>query len=246
MADITSANCFVATHPLISHKMTLLRDKTTPSHEFRRLLREITFYLGYEATRNIQTNKVMIETPLNVPFEGEKLGQSVAVIPILRAGLSMADGMLDLMPTAHVHHIGMYRSKVSHMPVQYFNKLPRDVVCDTAFICDPCIATSNTLHAVVSIIKKWGAKRIVVVAAVGARAGVMRLLNDHPDIEIHLGAVDESLSESGMIVPGIGDAGDRQFGTPHEEPHEIIPPVLEGEEAKLTGKRPRGPSMSNS
>lgn len=141
----------------------------------------------------------------------------------------MADGMLDLLPNAAVHHIGMFRSKISHMPVQYYNRLPHDRACDVAYVVDPCVATSNTLHAVVSILKKWGAKKIVVIAAVGCKAGITKLSSDHPDIEIFIGDLDDELTEEGMIMPGIGDAGDRQFGTPHEEEPNILPPAEEAE-----------------
>jgi uracil phosphoribosyltransferase len=141
----------------------------------------------------------------------------------------MCEGMLDLIPTATVHHIGMYRSKLSKLPVQYYNRLPRDQPCDIAYVVDPCIATSNTIHAVVSILKRWGAKKVIVISAIGARAGITRLLNDHPDIEIHVGAVDETLSENGIIIPGIGDAGDRQFGTPLEDSPGVLEPVLDDE-----------------
>jgi uracil phosphoribosyltransferase len=221
----------VATHPLIAHKLTLLRDKDTKPFEFRRLLREITFYLGFEATRNIGTSTHNVTTPMGAEFAGKKIADDVAIIPILRAGLTMADGMLDLIPTAAVHHIGMFRSKISHMPVQYYNRLPHDKACDIAYVVDPCVATSNTLHAVVSILKKWGAKRIVVIAAVGCRAGITKLSSDHPDIEIFIGDLDDELSEAGMIVPGIGDAGDRQFGTPHEDDADILP--VGGDTAEL-------------
>jgi uracil phosphoribosyltransferase len=171
---------------------------------------------------------------LNVEFEGGRIAEKVAVIPILRAGLTMADGFLDLLPHAAVHHIGMFRSKISHLPVQYYNRLPRDEASDVAYVVDPCVATSNTLHAVVSILKKWGAKKIVVIAAVACRTGVTRLSNDHPDIDIFVGALDEELNEAGMIVPGIGDAGDRQFGTPFEEEPEVLPP---GDGSELAGTK---------
>ena len=128
----------------------------------------------------------------------------------------MADGMLELIPTASVHHIGMYRAKESLLPVQYYNRLPKDYACDIAYIVDPCIATSNTLNAICSIVKKWGAKRIVVIAAVASRDGVARISEKHPDVEIHVAAVDDVLSADGMIIPGIGDSGDRAFGTPVE------------------------------
>lgn len=153
---------------------------------------EITFYLGYEATRHLKTIPHPVETPMGVRHEGVDLqhgGQ--CIIPILRAGLAMGDGMMELLPDAAVHHIGMYRSKGSLLPIQYYNRLPREdgEHCDTAFITDPCIATSNTLQAAVSIVKRWGAKKIVVVAAVGAKAGVDKLIAMHPDLEIYIGQV---------------------------------------------------------
>jgi uracil phosphoribosyltransferase len=126
----------------------------------------------------------------------------------------MADGMLELLPTASVHHIGMYRAKDSTLPVQYYNRLPRDASCDIAFVVDPCIASSNTLCAICAILKKWGAKKIVIIAALGSRDGIAKLTEKHPDVEIHIAAIDDTLSESGMILPGIGDSGDRAFGTP--------------------------------
>jgi len=212
----------VATHPLIAHKMSLLRDVKTSASDFRKVLREITFYLGYEASRDLKIHAETIRTPMNVDFEGSKVGESVAIIPILRAGLAMADGMLELMPKSAVYHIGMYRAKESLLPIQYYNRLPKGKVCDVAYVVDPCIATSNTIHAVVSILKRWGAKRIVVISAIGAREGVNKLLEMHPTVELFIGAIDEILSPTGMIIPGIGDAGDRQFGTPNDE----IPALL--------------------
>jgi uracil phosphoribosyltransferase len=145
----------ISNHPLIAHKMTLLRDKNTPSPEFRRLLREITFFLGFEATKDLQLFKHPITTPLGKPFDGVKISHSISIIPILRAGIGMSDGLLDLMPRAVVHHIGMYRNKTSLLPIQYYNKLPKDGASDVAYICDPCIATSNTLSACVNMVKKW-------------------------------------------------------------------------------------------
>lgn len=223
----------MTSHPLVAHKMTKLRDAKTSASEFRRLLKEITFYLGYEATRELTTRVDKIHTPMNVEFDGAKLSDRIAIIPILRAGLTMADGMLELLPNAAVHHIGMYRSKDSLLPIQYYNRLPKNESCDVAYIVDPCIATSNTIHAVVSIVKKWGAKRIVVVSAIGARTGVERLQELHPDVDVFIGAIDETLSESGMIVPGIGDAGDRQFGTPSDE----VPTLLPGDPISPAKKR---------
>lgn len=160
---------------------------------------------------------------MNIGFNGSKIADKIAIIPILRAGLPMCEAMLDLIPKAAVHHIGMYRSRVSNLPVQYYNRLPRDQPCDVAFITDPCIASSNTIHAVISIVKRWGAKRVVVVAAIAAESGINRLKELHPDVEIYVGSVDKELTEEGYIVPGLGDAGDRSFGTPHEEAPTILP-----------------------
>jgi len=176
---------------------------------------------------------------MNVPFEGSKLHENVSIIPILRAGLGMSDGMLELLPKASVHHIGMFRSKSSLLPIQYYNRLPKDEVCDIAFITDPCIATSNTIRAVVSIIKRWGAKKIVVIATIGARAGIDMLLEAHPDIDVFIGQVDEVLSVEGMITPGIGDAGDRLYGTPCDE-------MIEYEAGEADKKRKRGESGAGS
>jgi uracil phosphoribosyltransferase len=216
------ANVHASSHPLISHKITRLRNRDTKPAEFRSLLKEISFYLGYEATSHISSREQVVTTPMNQEFIGTEICDNIAIIPILRAGLIMGDGVLDLIPTAVVHHIGMFRSKVSNLPVQYYNRLPRDEACDTAFIVDPCVATSNTLHAVVSICKKWGAKNVVVLAAVGSREGLTRLATDHPDIDIYIGSCVDELDEKGMLIPGLGDAGDRQFGTPITEAPEVL------------------------
>lgn len=207
----------VATHPLVARKMTLLRDTNTHGVDFRRILKEVTFYLGYEATRTLVTTPKQITTPNDVTHEGVALDQAIAIIPILRAGLGMSDAMVELMPKSSVHHIGMFRSKHSLLPTQYYNRLPKDQACDVAYIVDPCIATSNTIQAVCSIVKRWGAKKIIVIAAVGARQGVDSLLKAHPDVEVFIGEIDEILSPEGMIIPGIGDAGDRLFATPGDE-----------------------------
>eukprot|EP01036_Dinobryon_divergens_P032975 gene32975-42669_t len=204
---------FIAQHPLLAHKMTILRDRNTSATDFRKLLREITFYLGYEASRELQLMSEVVTTPMNVNFEGSKLSDKIALVPILRAGLSMADGMLELFPRAVVHHLGMYRAKDSLLPIQYYNKLPKHQACDVAYVLDPSIATSNTLIAVVSLLKRWGAKKIIVLAAIGSRSGVTKLLETHPTVAVYVGAIDETLTSDGLITPGIGDAGDRQFGT---------------------------------
>jgi uracil phosphoribosyltransferase len=216
---------YLATHPLLSHKMTILRNVKTSTQDFRKILKEITFYLGYEASRTLSVTDEKIVTPLNVEYNGKHLAENIAIIPILRAGLSMADGLLELIPRAEVHHIGMFRSKESNLPIQYYNRLPKDKSCDVAYILDPCIASSNTIHAVITILQKWGAKKIIVIAAIGSKVGLEALSKLHPQIEVHLAAIDDTLTEDGMISPGIGDAGDRQFGTPFELAS-IIPPML--------------------
>jgi len=213
---------FQSDHPLIQHKMTILRDVSTSTKDFRSVLKEITFYLGYEATKELKLQTKNIKTPLT-PYEGSKLAESISIIPILRAGLGMSEPMSELIPTAAIHHIGMYRCKTSMLPIQYYNRLPRDKVSDVAFIMEPCIATSNTIHAVINILKRWGCKKIIVISAIGAKSGVDRVLEEHPDVSIYIGAVDEKLSDSGMIIPGIGDAGDRQFGTPNDDVPNFLP-----------------------
>jgi uracil phosphoribosyltransferase len=215
-------NVHTSSHPLVAHKITRLRNRDTKPAEFRQLLKEISFYLGYEASKTIASRKEVVTTPMNQEYEGSVVSEHIAIIPILRSGLIMGEGVLDLIPTASVHHIGMFRSKLSNLPVQYYNRLPRDQPCDTAFIVDPCVATSNTLHAVVSIVKKWGAKRVVILAAVGARQGLERLATDHPDIEIYIGSCNDELNAEGMLVPGLGDSGDRQFCTPIAEPPSVL------------------------
>jgi uracil phosphoribosyltransferase len=205
--------------------MTLLRSKKTSSQEFRRLLKEVTFYLGFEATGSLSLAQNNVTTPMDEVFEGSKIAQDIAIIPILRAGLGMGDGLLELLPMASVHHIGMYRAQGSLMPVQYYNRLPRDQPCDVAYVVDPCIATSNTICAVVSICKKWGAKKVVVISALGAQSGVDSLLKKHPDIDVFIGDIDDVLSDEGMIMPGLGDAGDRQFCTDHDVTPNTLPDV---------------------
>lgn len=229
---------FIADHPLLQHKMTILRNQTTSTQDFRKILKEITFYLGYEASRNVKLASETITTPMQVTFEGKKLGDKIAIIPILRAGLAMADGMLELMPRAAVHHIGMFRVKESLMPIQYYNRLPKDGECDIAYVVDPCIASSNTIHAVLTILKKWGAKKIVVVSAIASTVGIEKLENLHPDVDVHVAAIDKELSDKGMIMPGIGDAGDRQFGTPWDEETSTMVPV-EYEQLPSPSKRTR-------
>ncbi len=207
----------IGDHPIISQKMTQLRDETTRSPDFRRLIKEITFYLGYEATRTLKTKGKDVTTPMSASAKGKVVSDNICIIPILRAGLTMSESLMDLLPEAAVHHIGMYRVPGSSMPVQYYNRLPRDHDTDVAFITDPCIASSNTLQAACSIVKRWGAKKIVVIAAIASQDGLDKLKESHPDVDVFVAQVDNKLSEEGMILPGIGDAGDRLFGTPADD-----------------------------
>ena len=201
----------VADHLIIAQKMTLLRDADTKSIDFRRLVKEITFYLNMRRVE-AKVAKRDVTTPMGMTFHGSSVTDNVLFY--LRAGLSMSEGMMEL-PSELLYYIGMYRTAGSLLPVQYYNRLPRDHNTDVA-LC-PCIATSNTLQAACSIVKRWGAKKIIIVATLASRDGVEKLQKAHPDVEIFVAQVDEELSEEGMILPGIGDAGDRLFDTPSEE-----------------------------
>mmetsp|Transcript_33906 Transcript_33906/g.34539 ORF Transcript_33906/g.34539 Transcript_33906/m.34539 type:complete len:259 (+) Transcript_33906:107-883(+) len=217
-----SVTAGLTSHPLIAHKMTVLRNADTVPHDFRRTVKEMTFYLGYEATRHLTSASCEVVTSWDIKYTGHKIADKVAIIPILRAGLCMADAMLELLPTAAVHHIGMYHAKNSSLPVQYYNRLPKDSTCDIAFICDVCISTGISLLAVISIVKKWGAKKIVVIAVIGTVPGIDKIKALHPDVHIVVGGIDEQLSPNGHALPGIGDAGDRLFGTPIEEDNAFL------------------------
>ncbi|EQC42857.1 uracil phosphoribosyltransferase [Saprolegnia diclina VS20] len=202
----------VATHPVLAHKLTKLRDAKTDANLFRHLLREITFYLGYEATSDLAVIPKSITTPLG-PHQGAELASVVALVPILRAGLGMVEPMLDLLPNARVHHIGMYRNKNSLLPVQYYNKLPHDCNVDVAIILEPVIATAGTIIATVAVLHAWGVNQIKIISSIASKNGLKELFAKHPGVEVIVAAIDETLSEEGYIVPGLGDAGDRQFDT---------------------------------
>ncbi|TMW62898.1 hypothetical protein Poli38472_005516 [Pythium oligandrum] len=208
------AKVWCTSHPVLLHKLTKLRDERTDSTVFRHLLREVTFYLGYEATYDLQTTPKAIKTPVG-EHSGAELTTSVAVVPILRAGLGMVEPMLDLLPNAAVHHIGMYRNKHSLLPVQYYNKLPKQCDLDVAIVLEPVIATAGTIVATVAILKTWGVTKIKVISAVASKPGLQDLLSKHPEVEVIVAAIDEALTEEGYIFPGLGDAGDRQFQTGH-------------------------------
>mmetsp|Transcript_11479 Transcript_11479/g.13177 ORF Transcript_11479/g.13177 Transcript_11479/m.13177 type:complete len:245 (-) Transcript_11479:147-881(-) len=200
----------VSNHPLLLHKVTQLRKKTTSNKNFRELLSEITSYLGYEATAEFQTKDYEIETPV-AKHTGHKLTTKVALIPILRSGLGMVGSMLDVIPHAAVHHIGMYRNKEALLPIMYFNKLPKVCTVDVAMVLEPLIATSGTLSAVIDILKEWGVKEIKVISIVASKPGLKKLLTTHPDLSITVAAIDDSLTEDGVVIPGLGDTGDRQY-----------------------------------
>jgi uracil phosphoribosyltransferase len=210
----------VSAHPLVAHKLSLLRDKSTEPKKFRELVRELSWLLGYEAMADLTTRPVEVETPLEV-MKGAELEPKVGLIPVLRAGLGMVDAMLELMPSAEVWHIGLYRDERTLKPVEYYNKLPDAATVQVCLILDPMLATGGSSAATVDILKTWGAARIKQVSLIAAPEGVATLSSAHPDVDIHVGAVDSHLNERGYIVPGLGDAGDRQFGTfsgPASEP----------------------------
>ena len=220
--DLTKryANLHVSQHPLVAHKLTLLRDQTTEPKKFRELVRELSWLLGYEAMADLATRPITVETPLE-PMAGAELEPKVGLIPVLRAGLGMVDAMLELMPSAEVWHIGLYRDERSLKPVEYYNKLPDAATVQVCLILDPMLATGGSSAATVDILKHWGAARIKQVSLIAAPEGIATLSAAHPDVDIHVGAVDRALNERGYIVPGLGDAGDRQFGTfagPSSEP----------------------------
>jgi len=205
-------NVFVSGHPLIQHKLSILRDKRIEPKKFRELIREISMLLAYEATADLGLKQVAIETPLALA-QCYHLTETIGLVPILRAGLGMVEGIWEMMPGAEVWHIGLFRDERTLRPVQYYNKLPIAPTVQVCLILDPMLATGGSAVATVDILKHWGAQRIKYVGIIGAPEGVTRLHDTHPDVAIHLAAVDERLNEIGYIVPGLGDAGDRQFGT---------------------------------
>jgi uracil phosphoribosyltransferase len=210
----------VSRHPLVAHKLSILRDVGTDPKLFRELVRELTWLLGYEAMADLATRARPVETPLE-GVEGSELEPPVGLVPVLRAGLGMVDAMLELLPSAEVWHIGLYRDERTLKPVEYYNKLPDAATVQVCLILDPMLATGGSSAATVDILKAWGAARIKQVSLIAAPEGIATLSTAHPDVDIHVAAVDRELNERGYIVPGLGDAGDRQFGTfagPASEP----------------------------
>jgi len=212
---------FMSNHPLILHKLALIRSAGTEFKKFRELLREIAMLLGYEATRDLALRETRVITPL-AETKGFELAEKIGLVPILRAGLGMVEGIWELMPSAEVWHIGIYRDHKTLQPVQYYNKLPVSPTVQVCLVLDPMLATGGSAVATVNVLKAWGTRRIKFVGVIAAPEGLRALITAHPDVDIHIAAVDDHLTPppaspsdppEGYIVPGLGDAGDRQFGT---------------------------------
>ena len=205
-------NVFESTHPLVAHKLTRLRDKDTKSKKFRELIREISALLAYEATSDLEISPKSVNTPL-AEASGAELKQNIGLVPILRSGLGMVEGIWGLMPSAEVWHIGLYRDEQTLQPVQYYNKLPIEPTVSVCLVLDPMLATGGSAVATVDILKKWGVQKIKFVGILAAPEGIEAMQTAHPDVPLHLAVIDKHLNQNGYIVPGLGDAGDRQFGT---------------------------------
>ena len=202
----------VLNHPLITHKLTQMRQKDTGTKDFRQNLDEIAGLMAYEITRDVPTRKIEIMTPV-APCVSEEMAKEIVLVPILRAGLGMVNGIRNLIPTAKVGHIGLYRDEETLEPHEYFAKFPSNLPDSVVMILDPMLATGGSASAAINMVKKRGAIVIKLICLVGAPEGVKRIEEDHPDVDIYLAALDEKLNEHGYIVPGLGDAGDRIFGT---------------------------------
>ena len=206
-------NVYIMDHPLIKHKISMLRDKNTGTNEFRKLVEEIGILMGYEALRDLPTEEVEIETPIETCKTPMISGKKLAVIPVLRAGLGMVNSILTLVPSAKVGHVGLYRDPVTHEPHEYYCKLPADCAEREVFVVDPMLATGGSSVAAIRMLKEKGCKKIHFLCIIAAPEGVKAMQEAHPDVDIYIGALDEHLNEHGYIVPGLGDAGDRIFGT---------------------------------
>ena len=200
-------------HPLIQHKIGIIRRQETGSKDFRQLISEIAMLMCYEATRDLKLTDVEIETPISKMTAKELAGKKLAVVPILRAGLGMVDGMLSMIPAAKVGHIGLYRNEETLEPVEYYCKLPKDCAEREVFVVDPMLATGGSATAAITMLKNKGVKKIRFMCIVAAPQGIERMQKEHPDVDLYVGALDDHLNENGYIVPGLGDAGDRIFGT---------------------------------
>ena len=205
----------VSQHPAVLHKLAILRDVRTEPKKFREVVRELSWLLGYEALADARIKHLEVRTPLEV-MDGHELGERIGLVPILRAGLGMVDAMLELMPTAQVWHLGLFRDERTLRPVEYYNKLPDSANVDLCLILDPMLATGGSATAAIEVLKRWGAVkpvRIKLVNLIASPEGVRAVSEAHPDVEIHCAALDRQLNDKGYILPGLGDAGDRQFGT---------------------------------
>ena len=207
------ASVHVLNHPLIQHKLAILRNKNTSVKEFRELISEISGLMCYEATRDLPTKEVEVQTPVAMAKCRRLAGKKLAIIPILRAGLGMVDAMVDLIPSAKIGHIGLYRDPETHLPVEYYCKLPDDIENRRVFVVDPMLATGGSAVAAIDFLKQHGCKSIVMMNIIGAPEGVAAVQKAHPDVDIYLAALDEKLNDHAYIIPGLGDAGDRIFGT---------------------------------
>ncbi len=202
----------VSSHPAILHKLAVLRDVSTEPKKFREVVRELSWLLGYEALADVKVRPITVRTPMEETRAAE-LADRIGLVPILRAGLGMVDAMLELMPTAQVWHLGLFRDERTLQPVEYYNRLPDSATVDLCLILDPMLATGGSATAAIDVLKRWGAARIKLVNLIAAPEGVAAVAAAHPDVEIHCASLDRQLNEKGYIMPGLGDAGDRQFGT---------------------------------
>ena len=207
------ATVHVLNHPLIQHKLAILRNKRTSVKEFREVVGEIAALMCYEATRNLPTREVEVETPVATAKCHMLAGKKLAIVPVLRAGLGMVDTMVALIPSAKIGHIGLYRDPETHMPVEYYCKLPEDIANRQVFVVDPMLATGGSAVAAIDFLKKHGCRNITMMNVIGCPEGVKAVQDAHPDVELYLAALDECLNEHAYIIPGLGDAGDRIFGT---------------------------------
>ena len=207
------AKVFIMDHPLVHHKLAVMRSKDTPVKEFRELVNEIAGLMCYEATRELPLMDVDVETPVATAHCKMLAGKKLAIVPILRAGLGMVDALVDLIPSAKIGHIGLYRDPETHEPVEYYCKLPEDIGNRVTFVVDPMLATGGSAVAAIDFLKKHGCRNIIMMNVIGCPEGIKRVQEAHPDVEMYLAACDERLNEHAYIVPGLGDAGDRIFGT---------------------------------
>lgn len=203
---------FVSKHPLVKHKLTLLRDKSTDHRTFRELVRELTLLLTYEATQDVATRPRQVESPMGLA-NGVEVAETIGLVPVMRAGMGMVDGIMELLPSVQVWHIGLYRDEHTLRPVEYYNRLPNEATVQICIVLDPMLATGGSAIATINILKKWGAIRIKYIGLLAAPEGVKALSTAHPDVPIHVAELDERLNDIGFIVPGLGDAGDRMYGT---------------------------------